>query len=241
MPPRGRIQSAYLLQLYAIALSNVAATVLASRYMHATQEDMKRLKRAISYLGADPGHCLTLRPESMTLVCSADASYAVHADGKSHSGICLGFKGCTEANDSYCVFSCGKQSIVTNSSCEAELVCSNSGATYLVWGGTFLKGFKLERSYYNPSELHRCDLLKGVPILLQDNTSTIHLIEKGRGSFKNTKHIRVRHFFITDLVKSGKIVLVWQSTKDMVSDILSKGVTYAVFVHLLPRLIGRNR
>ena len=67
------------------------------------------------------------------------------------------------------------------------------------------------------------------------------LIEKGRGSFKNTKHIRVRHFFITDLVKSGKIVLVWQSTKDMVSDILSKGVTYAVFVHLLPRLIGRNR
>jgi hypothetical protein len=68
-----------------------AATALASRYVQATQDDIKLLKRAISYLGNDPDHCLVIRPGSMSLIGSANAAYV---DGKSHDGDCVGFNGC---------------------------------------------------------------------------------------------------------------------------------------------------
>jgi hypothetical protein len=130
------------------------------------------------------------------------------------------FKGCGDVADSFCISSSSKQLIVTNSSCEAELVCSNVGASYLVWASQLLEGFGSS----GPStiaELHRnADLtpyaheVVDVPLLNQDNASAIHLIEKGRGNFKNSKHIRVRYYIIRELVQDGdgEIMVVWQST-----------------------------
>lgn len=77
-------------------------------------------------------------------------------------------------------------------------------------------------------------------VLLQDNKSTIHLITTGRGSFRNSKHIRVREHFIRDLVRDGEIIVKWQHTTLMVADILSKGVSKKVFYSLLEALIGKR-
>ena len=189
---------------------------------------------------------LVLHPGSLSLVCSADASYGVHADGRSHSGICVGFKGCDNVQDSFFIFSSSKQSIVTTSSCEAELVCSNSGASYLIWAAQLLEGFHLS----GPSaiaELHRNAEITPyayeeveVPVIYQDNASAIHIIGKGHGNFRNSKHIRVRYYYIRDLVLAKEVVVIWQASKDMVSDLLSKGVALSVFVYLLHRLIGKR-
>jgi hypothetical protein len=221
-----------------------ASAVRASRFTVATEEDFKRLLRAISYLGHDLEHCLVIQPGSLSLVCSADASYGVHPDGKSHSGLCVGFKGCGDVADSFFVFSSGKQSIVTTSSCEAELVCANKGASYLVWAAQLFEGFRLTGP---ASEIHRnadatpyAHETLEMPELHQDNNSTIHLISKGRGNFQNTKHIRVRYYFIRDLVLGGELLVIWKSTKEMVADLLSKGAAYGVFVYLLPKLIGKR-
>jgi hypothetical protein len=119
-----------------------AACVHASRFPP-TEEDFHRLINSISYLGSDPDHCLVIQPGSLPLVCSADASYGVHWDGKSHSGLCVGFRGTESVPDAFFMFSSGKQSIVTTSSCEAELVCANKGASYLVWASQLLEGFHL--------------------------------------------------------------------------------------------------
>jgi hypothetical protein len=108
--------------------------------------------------------------------------------------------------DSFCIFSSAKQSIVTTKSCKAELDCSNLMASYLVWAAQLLEGFGSS----GPStiaELHRnanltpyAHKVVDVPLLNQDNASAIHLIEKGRGNFKNSKHIRVRYYFILEVV-----------------------------------------
>jgi hypothetical protein len=206
---------------------------------------MKRLKRAISYLGSDPDHCLVIRPGSMSLVASADTAYGVHADGKSHDGDCVAFKGCGSIPDAYFMFSSGKQTIVTTSSCEAELVGANKGARSLVWGRQLLEGFGIVALgrfalCRNPDITEYAYEIVETPSLKQDNTSTIHLIQKGRGNFKNTKHIRVRYYYIRDLVVSGEIEVVWTPTADMVADILSKGAAWAVFKYLLPMLIGKR-
>jgi hypothetical protein len=203
---------------------------------------MARLKRAISYLGHDLDHCLVIHPGSLSLVCSADASYGVHADGKSHSGVCVGFKGCGDVPDAFCMFSSSKQSLVTESSSECELVTANSGATLLVWAAQLCVGFHLVNTastiYRNADRSEYAFEEVDVPVLLQDNQSTMYLIDKGRGNFKNTKHIRVRYYFIRDMVLDGELVVLWRSTLEMVADILSKGATWGVFVYLLPKLIG---
>ena len=219
-----------------------ASTVLASRFVVATEEDYRRLLRSISYLGHDPDHCLVIHPGSLSLVCSADASYGVHADGKSHSGLCVGFKGCDTVPNSFFMFSSGKQSIVTTSSCEAELVCANAGASYLVWTAQLLEGFGLSgpaatlcRNADSTTYAHE---ILDAPELRQDNQSTIRLIDRGRGNFKNTRHIRVRYYYIRDLVLSGEVVVRWCSSAETVSDLLTKGTTLSVFQYLLPKLIG---
>ena len=211
-----------------------AATFLSSRYVRATQEDLAKLMRAISYLGHNKDHCLVIRPASLDLVCSADASYAVHEDGKSHSGYCVGFKGWGDLPDSFCFFASHKQSLVTLSSCEAELVCANSGATSLVWGALWMEEIGMTVNTY---DLNR---VEATPAILQDNTSAIQVAEKGGGNFKNSKHIRVRYYYITDLVAEGLVKIVWQATSEMVADLLSKGVRWAVFSYLLYKLIGRR-
>ena len=66
------------------------------------------------------------------------------------------------------------------------------------------------------------------------------MIKYGRGNFKNSKHIRVRYYYIRDLVMAGEMVVTWLSTKEMVSDLLSKGVVWAIFYYLLPKLIGKR-
>ena len=162
------------------------------------------------------------------------------------TGICVGFKGCDGVQDSFFIFASGKQSIVTTSSCEAELVCSNVGASYLVWAAQLLEGFRvsgpsvLAELQRNADATPYANEVVDVPLIYQDNASAIHLIEKGRGNFRNSKHIRVRYYYIRELVLAGELKVVWQSTVEMVSDLLSKGVTLAVFAYLLSRLIGKR-
>jgi stalled ribosome alternative rescue factor ArfA len=43
-------------------------------------------------------------------------------------------------------------------------------------------------------------------ILFQDNKSAIPLEKKGKGSSsKQTKYINISYFFVTDMIKSGKL------------------------------------
>jgi hypothetical protein len=74
-------------------------------------------------------------------------------------------------------------------------------------------------------------------VLLQDNTSTISSIEQGHGTFKRTKHINVRYFWMKMLIDDGDLVLKWVSTKEMVADILSKPLVGSLFVSLLVLLL----
>jgi len=111
----------------------VTASACASRFIHATERDMRCLLKCILYLVQDPEHCLTIRPASEIIVCSADCSYATHSDGYSHTGVALGFQGRGDVPDSFFVFSSGKQSTIAKSSCHGEPTAANVGADYIVW------------------------------------------------------------------------------------------------------------
>jgi len=97
-----------------------AVIKLSTKYNKATMEDMKKAIQVAEYIyGCKDTHKLILKPKSLNLVSAADASYAEHPDGKSHSGGAVGFE-----SDSSCYFEfvSSKQPVVAKSAGEAELI-----------------------------------------------------------------------------------------------------------------------
>lgn len=77
-------------------------------------------------------------------------------------------------------------------------------------------------------------------IMLVDSTCAMNMVRNGTGSFKRAKHIKVRYFWLKDLIDAGIIKLEYQSTHELVADILTKPLTGAQFQYLLYKLIGWN-
>jgi hypothetical protein len=114
-----------------------------------------------------------------------DASFPVHHDMKSHSGLTLSMgKGSI-------ISSSTRQKINTKSSTEAELVGVNDGMGIITWTRNFMKeqGFDVKDN-----------------IIYQDNQSAILLERNGRASSGCcSRQINVRYFFVTDQIQQGEL------------------------------------
>jgi hypothetical protein len=195
---------------------------LATRQGKATEQDLKKLKSIMGYIKAHPDHCLMLKPKSLKIICAADASYGDHLDGKSHTGGVVGF----ESDDngiSPVMFVCGKQSVVAKSSFEAEIIAASTVGDSFVW----LSDFMVE-----------IDLVVTGSIMYQDNKSAIISMEKGGGSFKRTKHIKIRFFWLKALVDEGILKFEYVQTAEMIADMLTKPLIGPVFQYLTGKMTG---
>jgi hypothetical protein len=171
-------------------------------------EDMKKAIRVAEYIyGCKDTHKLLLKPKSLTLVSAADASYAEHPDGKSHSGGAVGFE-----SDLSCYFGfvSSKQPVVAKSAGEAELIAQNKVGDLVEWAREMLN----ELGYP----------LKKVPVLV-DSTCAMQMVKQGTGSFKRTKHIKVCYFWLKELIDEGMLELIYMPTDELVADILIKPLT----------------
>ena len=172
---------------------------LSSRYNNATEDDCAKAMRMAEYIvGCDDKHHLVLFPKSLQIVARLDASYAEHADCKSHTGRAIGFE-----SDQACWFIWvnTKQPVVALSTCESDLIASSIIGRGVEWSRQFVQ------------EL-------GVPQLTieigVDNQCSMHLLAHGTGSFKRAKHIKVRFFWLKDLIdcrrsveQYGSLTLLW--------------------------------
>jgi hypothetical protein len=204
------------------------ASILASRITTATTSDMASVERIIGYIAGQPGHRLTIKPGSMQVAISCDASWAIaggHEKRKSHSGFCIGFKGAASFDDCYLIFCSLKQSIVAYSSMESELIAATEASKYAIWFQRLMEDFG--EGDHGPMELQ------------QDNTSTIAGILTGHGSFKATKHIEKDYYAITEnLIVPGKMVVAKVHTSEMSADLLTKPVIASDFAEGRARLLG---
>jgi hypothetical protein len=55
-----------------------------------------------------------------------------------------------------------------------------------------------------------------------DSICAMNMVKNGTGSFKRARHIKVHYFWLKDLIDDGIIQLVYQSTDELVADILTK-------------------
>jgi hypothetical protein len=98
-----------------------------------------------------------------------------------------------------------KQKIVMKSSTKAELVGIDDSLGYILWVG-----------YFMPQQDYGIDM----SLLYQDNMSGMLLETNGKASCsKQTKHIRVRYFFVKDKINNCKAVVEHCPTKQMWTNI----------------------
>jgi hypothetical protein len=191
---------------------------LTTRVQSSTQDDQAKLFRVLKYLNGFPSLGITLEalaPSSS--LAYIDASYGVHQDAKSHSGLII------TLGSGPIMTKSTKQKIVTKSSTEAELVAQSDFASEALACQEFLR--------YQGEPV-------GPAVIFQDNMSTIAMIENGMSRSDRTRHINIRYFWTKEQMDEGKLAVEYISTDDMVADILTKPLQGEKFINLRKKLMN---
>jgi hypothetical protein len=187
-----------------------AVSFLTTRVAAPTEEDWIKLMRVFKYLNGTRELVLTLcGSEGMVIAAYIDAAFAVHNDGKGHTGMTITMGGGYAYNKS------SEQNLVAKSLTEAELIGISDGLSPLLWARNFL-----EAQGYEMGE---------VP-LHQDIKSTMILAERGKSVSGRTRHVSIRYFFVKDRIESKEIKIVHTGTEDMIADFFTKPLQGALFV-----------
>ena len=160
----------------------------------------------MKYLQSTWWFTLTVTAKDILMIkWMVDASFAVHLDFKSHTGVTLQFGGMSIGS---IISVSRKQKLNTKSSTEAELVGANDITSLILWTQLFMEeqGYPIKRN-----------------VLYQDNKSAILLEKNGRmSSSKRTKHIKSKIFFVTDRIADGEVVVEYCPTDQMWCDANTK-------------------
>ncbi|GKC35167.1 putative ribonuclease H-like domain-containing protein [Tanacetum coccineum] len=172
--------------------------------------DMKRIFR---HLKGQPKLGLWyLKDSSFDLVAYTDSDYAgAILDRKSTTGGCL-FLGCRLIS-----WQCKKQTVVANSTIEAEYVAASSFCGQVLW----IQNQLLDYGY---NFMHTKIYI--------DNESTICIV-KNPVFHSKTNHIKIRHHFIRDSNEKKLIKMIKIHTDKNVTDLLTKAFDVSRFQYLI--------
>ena len=196
-----------------------AISYLATRSKDANLEDRKNLDHVFKYLNGTRKLGICFNAESPSLCCYCDASYAIHSDAKSHSGILYSLG----RNNGPIMTKSSKQKLVAQSSTEAELIALHEGVDTVDWMINFLKSLGVS---FTPATV------------FQDNKSTIQLAERGSPASKRSKHIMVRYFSMKEKIDKGDIKLEYLPTALMIADIFTKPLQGELFRNIRAALLN---
>ena len=108
----------------------------------------------------------------------------------------------------YLISASTKQKLNTHSSTESEMIGVNDCMPSILWTRLFLEA----QGYYVTDN-----------IIYQDNKSAILLEKNGKASSgKQTNHINMGYFFVTDRIQKGDVSVKWCPTGDTTGDFLTK-------------------
>lgn len=203
-----------LMYLTATRSDLMYAVCLISRYMEKpTDVHLQAAKRILRYLKGTADLGIFYRKNgSDELIAYADSDYASDVDDRKSTSGYVFLLGTGAIS-----WSSKKQPVVTLSTTEVEFFAAASCVCQGVW---------IRRIIGNLG--HSQD---GCTTIFCDNTSTIKL-SKNPVMHGRSKHIDVRFHFLRELAKDGVIELVYCSTRDQVSDILTKPLKVDTFLKL---------
>jgi ribosomal protein L24E len=194
---------------------------LTTRVQQPNLDDSAKLGRLLKYLNGTKDLGLILgdsqNDNTLKLTAHIDASYGVHNDAKSQSGLVIKL-----GNGTVFVRS-SKQKLVSKSSTEAELIALSDNGSQVIWTREFLKaqGYEMEPT-----------------TIFQDNMSTIAMMQRGRSNSERTRHVNIRFFWLKDRQDSGEIKIEYLPTKEMIADIMTKPLQGDAFTYMRGLLLN---
>ncbi|GJT65797.1 hypothetical protein Tco_1017277 [Tanacetum coccineum] len=170
------------------------------------------VKRIFRYLKGQPKLGLWYPKDSpFDLEAYSDSDYAgASLDKKSTTG------GCQFLRSRLISWQCKKQTIVANSTTEAEYVAAANCCGHVLW----IQNQMLDYGYN----------FMNTKIFI-DNESTICIV-KNPVFYSKTKHIKIRHHFIRDLYEKRLIQVIKIHTDHNVADLLTKALDVSRFQFL---------
>ena len=117
-----------------------------------------------------------------------------------------------------------KQELDTCSSTETEIVGVDDFMPAIFWTCYFM-------------EAQGCNEMDNA--LAQDNKASMSLKKNGKDlSSKQTKHVNIRYFFITDRIAKGEVRVEWCPTQEMVGDCMTKPLQGVLFQKFYDMIMG---
>ena len=194
---------------------------LATRAEAPNKSDDEKLNRVLRYLHGTQDKGMRLQASSHQVSAWADASFGVHSDGKSHTGMIVTLG---ENHGAVVLAKSKKQTFVTRSSTEAEFIALDQVATYTVW----LRNLLSEIGYHQQSS----------PVH-QDNKSTIYKTHNNLGKKGNMRHLmNVKYHWLLEVIQEKQLTIQYTPTEDMIPDILTKPLTGPQFIKLRDQLLN---
>jgi hypothetical protein len=201
------------------------ATMLCTRVQNPGQNDLKKLNRCIKYINSTRDKDLRIRsvPKTSLHVMRAyvDASFAIHVPAlRSHSGCVISI-----GRHAVIHFESIKQKLNAKSSTEAEIIGVSDVLPQIIACKRFLE-----------SQLQRKVILK----LYQDNMYTIDMFRNGRPDAKQTRHIDIRFFFVSDYENRDELMIKYLPTELMHADYYTKPLHGKAFDFHASFIMGRS-
>jgi hypothetical protein len=177
---------------------------------------------------------LVLAPTSLSLVGYFDASYlpSFETKGRSRIGYTLGFPG------AMFLFSSTQTTVIPQSSFEAEIVAGNECARSVEWVCNLLESVGIRPADTPSVSFSGADEVTWTAVLGNDNQSAHIVANRGFASYRNGRHIGVKWFFLSRLIKKGRIALKYVPSADLCADLLTKFLDRRTFFKHLPTLLG---
>jgi hypothetical protein len=190
----------------------LAIGFLTTRSTFCTEEDLVKLYHVLGYvLGTIERGIIIEFGDNPRPRAWIDASYGIHErDGKSHTGASIVF-----GTGGPLYVTSTKQSIVTKSSTEAELIAFSDVASEVI----SLRNFAIDQGYPTTPA-----------VIYQDNMSTMSLVANGGSCSKRSRHIDIRYFWMAAKVADGSIEVIHCPTANMWANFLTKPIGGAQLV-----------
>ena len=198
----------------------VAVSYLTTRVTCGNEDDKRKLDRVLMYINGTKASVLTLCCTGPLRVSAhIDVAFGSHEDGKSQTGVVH------KVGEATVLAKSQKQKMVSKDSTEAELV----GLTDRVDGVLRLDEFMRKQG-------HNMDL----PEIYQDNQSTICLVTKGGGKYRNV-HLRVRQRRLMEKIANKELIVSYMPTGNMIADVLTKPLQGLLFLAMEFLLLNGDR
>jgi hypothetical protein len=202
-------------------------TFLASRIHDCRVADAQKLDRVFRFVYATQSRGIVLRTRGTRLVFSIDASYAIHPNSRSHSGLYVTLGGVPTSTP----FAGGPvwcrsiiQRLVSYSSYEAEITSLHQSRDLIIYLRELLSDFGFDQD--EPS------------LVLEDNMASISAINQGERFRGRATHVNVRVHGFAQLIEAGAVEIVYCPTEIMLADGLTKPFFTRSHLPLLFRLLN---